>query len=49
MEIGVSDTLLPYVEANPDRFEVLGELAPMAFDEAGNLAPMPTHGVRGDE
>lgn len=35
-DIYVSEALLPEVEANPD-LEVVGELAPMAFDENGNL------------
>lgn len=49
LEIDVSETLLPYIEANPDLFEVVGELAPMDFDTEGNLALMPSHGVKGDE
>ncbi|RHA09214.1 DUF2088 domain-containing protein [Megasphaera sp. AM44-1BH] len=35
-DIYVSEALLPEVEANPD-MEVAGELAPMPFDEKGNL------------
>ncbi len=49
MEIDVSETLLPYIEANPDKFEIIGELAPLDFDAEGNLTCMPTHGVKGDE
>ncbi len=49
VEIDVSETLLPYIEANPDKFEVIGELAPFDFDADGNLACMPTHGAKGDE
>lgn len=48
-EIDVSETLLPYVRNNPDKFEIVGEPAALAFDGEGNLAPMPSHGVRGDE
>jgi len=49
LEIDVSETLLPYVQANPSMFEVVGELAPFDFDAEGNLALMPSHGVKGDE
>lgn len=49
IEIDVSETLLPYIEANPDKFEVIGEAAPFDFDSEGNLTPMPTHGAKGDE
>ena len=49
IEIDVSETLLPYIEANPSMFEVVGELAPLDFDTEGNLALMPSHGVKGDE
>ena len=49
VEIDVSEPLLPYIQANPDKFEILGELAPLDFDEDGNLALMPSHGVQGDE
>jgi hypothetical protein len=48
-EIDVSETLLPYVLSNPDKFEIMGEPRPLEFDEEGNLTPMPTHGVSGDE
>ena len=47
--IDVSENLLPYIQANPDKFEVLGELKPLAFDEQGNISLMPSHGVKGDE
>jgi hypothetical protein len=49
IEIDVSENLLPYIEANPSMFEVVGELAPLDFDPEGNLALMPSHGVKGDE
>jgi uncharacterized protein (DUF362 family) len=49
IEIDVSETLLPYIKANPSKFEIVGELAPFDFDPEGNLTPMPSHGVRGDE
>lgn len=42
VDIDVSETLLPYVEANPDRFEIMGEPAPLEFDSDGNLTPMPS-------
>jgi hypothetical protein len=48
-EIDVSETLLPHVHANPDKFEIIGELAALVFDSDGNLEPMPSHGVSGDE
>ena len=41
VEIDVSETLLPYVMANPDKFEIIGEPAPLDFDDDGNLALMP--------
>lgn len=47
--IDVSENLLPYIQANPDKFEVLGELKPLAFDEQGKINLMPSHGVKGDE
>ena len=43
VEIDVSETLLPYVNANPSKFEVIGELTPFDFDGEGNLALMPSH------
>ena len=49
IEIDVSEALLPYIEANPAMFDVVGELAPFDFDPEGNLALMPSHGVKGDE
>lgn len=49
IEIDVSETLLPTIEANPSMFEVEGELAAFDFDPGGNLALMPSHGVKGDE
>lgn len=48
-DLDVSEPLLPYIKANPSLFEVVGELAPMDFDAEGNLALMPSHGVKGDE
>ena len=47
--IDVSENLLPYIQANTDKFEVLGELKPLAFDEQGKINLMPSHGVKGDE
>ncbi len=41
--IDVSENLLPYIEENPDLFEVVGELQPFDFDEEGTLTPMPSH------
>lgn len=49
IDIMVSEPLLPYVQANPSMFEVVGEPEPFDFDTEGNLKPLPTHGVRGDE
>jgi hypothetical protein len=49
IEIDVSEALLPYIEANPAMFDVVGELAPFDFDPEGNLALMPSHGATGDE
>jgi hypothetical protein len=49
VEIDVSENLLPYIEANPDKFEVVGRPAPLDFDAQGNLTPMPSHGAAGDE
>jgi Lactate racemase N-terminal domain len=49
VEIDVSENLLPYIEANPDKFEVIGSPAPLGFDAQGNLTPMPSHGAAGDE
>ncbi len=48
-EIDVSETLLPYLRANPDKFEIIGEPAALEFDDEGNLTRMPSHGVSGDE
>ncbi len=47
--IDVSENLLPYIEANPDMFEVIGEPKAFDFDAEGTLTPMPSHGVKGDE
>jgi hypothetical protein len=46
-EIQVSEPLLAEVRAQPDRFEVLGEAAPLQFDSHGTLAPLlrPVHGA----
>jgi len=49
VEIDVSENLLPYIKANPDRFEIIGEPRPLDFDAEGNLTPMPSHGAKGDE
>lgn len=49
IDIMVSEPLLPYVQANLSMFEVVGEPEPFDFDAEGNLKPLPTHGVRGDE
>ena len=49
VDLDVSENLLPYIEANPDRFEIVGKPVPMDFDGEGNLAPMPSHGAKGDE
>jgi len=49
VEIDVSENLLPYIEANPDRFEIIGEARPLDFDAEGNLTSMPSHGAKGDE
>ena len=35
IEIDVSEALLPYIEANPAMFDVVGELAPFDFDRGG--------------
>jgi len=48
-EIDVSETLLPYLRDNPDKFEIIGEPKPLEFDRHGRLEPMPSHGVSGDE
>jgi hypothetical protein len=44
-EIQVSEPMLAEVRARPDRFEVLGQPAPLLFDAQGNLAPLlrPVH------
>jgi hypothetical protein len=49
VEIDVSENLLPHIEANPDKFEVIGSPGPLDFDAQGNLTPMPSHGAAGDE
>jgi len=49
VDIDVSENLLPYIQANPDRFEIVGEPLPLDFDTDGNLTPMPSHGAKGDE
>jgi hypothetical protein len=49
VDIDVSENLLPYIKANPDKFEIIGEPRPLEFDADGNLTPMPTHGAKGDE
>jgi hypothetical protein len=40
MDLHVSETLLPYIESNPDKFEILGEPEPMKFDAKGKIYPM---------
>jgi hypothetical protein len=44
-EIQVSEPMLAEVRAQPDKFEVLGEAAPLQFDSHGALAPLlrPLH------
>jgi hypothetical protein len=44
-EIQVSEPMLAQVCAEPEKFEVLGEPAPLQFDAHGNLAPLlrPVH------
>jgi hypothetical protein len=44
-EIQVSEAMLAEVRAQPDKFEVLGEPAPLQFDSHGSLAPLlrPVH------
>ena len=46
-EILVSEPMLAEVHRQPDRFEVIGEPAPLQFDAQGNLAPVlrTVHGV----
>jgi hypothetical protein len=41
-DIQVSEPLLPYVKANPGKFEVLSEPAPFQFDAAGRIAMFPS-------
>jgi hypothetical protein len=43
LEIDVSENMLPLVRSYPSKFEILGEPAPMQFDAAGNLEPMPSN------
>lgn len=40
LDIHVSETLLPYIKANPDKFEILSEPESFKFDSKGNLYPM---------
>jgi hypothetical protein len=40
MDLHVSETLLPYIESNPDKFEIVGEPEPMKFDAKGKIYPM---------
>jgi hypothetical protein len=49
IEIDVSENMLPYIEANPSKFSVIGEPLPLSFDDKNNLELMPSHGVSGDE
>jgi hypothetical protein len=44
-EIQVSEPMLAEVRAQPGKFEVLGEPAPLQFDSHGNLAALlrPVH------
>lgn len=41
--IDISENLLPYVEANPSMFEVIGEPTPIQFDGNGSMTLMPSH------
>jgi hypothetical protein len=40
MDIHVSESMLPYIKANPSMFEIVGEPEAMKFDAKGNLNPM---------
>jgi hypothetical protein len=40
MDLHVSETLLPYIKSNPDKFEVVGEPELMKFDAKGKIYPM---------
>jgi len=40
LDIHVSEGLLPYVKANPDMFEIIGEAEPFKFDAKGTIYPM---------
>lgn len=40
MDIHVSEPMLPFIQANPSMFEIVGELEPFKFDAKGTLYPM---------
>jgi len=40
VDIHVSEGMLGYIRANPDKFEIVGEAEPMKFDTKGTLYPM---------
>lgn len=40
MDLHVSEALLPLIESNPDKFEILGEPETFKFDGKGRLYPM---------
>jgi hypothetical protein len=40
MDLHVSETLLPYIKSNPEKFEVVGEPELMKFDAKGKIYPM---------
>ena len=40
VDIHVSEPMLPFIEANPSMFEVVGEPEPFKFDSNGTLYPM---------
>jgi hypothetical protein len=40
LDIHVSETMLPFIKANPSMFEIVGEPEAFKFDSRGNLYPM---------
>ena len=40
-DIQVSESLLPFVKANPALFEITGEPAAIKFDASGRIVPLP--------
>ena len=40
MDLHVSETLLPYIQSNPDKFAIVGEPEAMKFDAKGKIYPM---------